>query len=124
MSEQDSGKVWPTYALRAWLASLLAQTRRLNDRLEKRIGLSERMIARTREQLERSRTVIRSLEEAVGLVDNVLRHQRDSQILEAQQRAGNTVPEAALEDKKLDEAGGRQVPPEAGEPHSGRRPKR
>jgi hypothetical protein len=93
MSGQDAGRLWPTYALRAWLAALLAQTRRVSQRLESRIGLHERMIARLREQLERSGTVIHSLEEALVLVDNVLRRHRDSEIVEAHQHAGEVAPE-------------------------------
>ena len=126
MSEHDSGRLWPTYALRAWLAALLAQTRRLSERLEKRIGMSERLIARWRGQLERSHVVIRSLEEALGSVDNVLRHHRDAEIVEGQ-RADGPAREAVAEDKKPDAAGGHppQHPqPDAEEPHSGRRPKR
>jgi hypothetical protein len=100
MSDHDAGKLWPTFALRAWLAALLAQTRRVGKRLETRIGLLERMIARLREKVERSHTVARSLEEALGVVDNVLRRVRDSEILEEHQRASEESREASPEDKK------------------------
>jgi hypothetical protein len=124
MSEGDPGKLWPTYALRAWLAALLAQTRRLGERLEKRIGLHEQMIARAREQLERSHTVIRSLEEALSLVDGSLRSHRDSEIMEAHARATDAAHEAASGASGIGEARGDQPEREAGEPQTGRNPRR
>jgi hypothetical protein len=100
MSDHEEGNLWPTFALRAWLAALLAQTRRTGERLEKQIGLYERMIARLREKIERSHKVVRSLEEALGSVDNVLRRVRDSEILEEHQRAGEAERESGPEGKK------------------------
>jgi hypothetical protein len=84
MSEHDAGRLWPTYALRAWLGALLAQSRRVSQRLEARIGLHERMITHLRHQIERSHKVIGSLEEALGTVDAVLRRHWDAEIVEAQ----------------------------------------
>ena len=77
----EQSKLWPTFAFRAWLAALLAHTRRVEERLHARIGLHERMVARLREKIERSRAVADSLGKALGTVDDVLRHVRDDEIL-------------------------------------------
>ncbi len=84
MTEHDAGKLWPTYALRAWIGALLAQNRRVSQRLEARIGLHERMITHLRHQIERSHKVIGSLEEALVSVDNALRRHWDAEIVKAQ----------------------------------------
>ncbi len=115
MSDHDAANMWPTFALRAWLAALLAQTRRVSERLEKQIGLHERMIARLREKIERSHTVVRSLEEALGTVDNVLRRVRDSEMLGEHHRPGEGAREGGPEGKKpTEEARGRSASPGGG----------
>jgi hypothetical protein len=91
MSDEHAGKLWPTFALRAWLAALLTQTRRVAERMEKRIGMHEQVIARLKERVGRAHQVIRSLEESLGAVDNALRRVRDAEILQEQHRPGEAA---------------------------------
>jgi hypothetical protein len=100
MTDHDAGKIWPTFAFRAWLAALLAQTRNVHERLEKRIGWHERIIAHLREKVERSRSVIRSLEEALEKVDRTLQRVRDSEILNEQRRSGEEAHEGGVANNK------------------------
>jgi len=79
MSDHDpTGPSWPTYALRAWLAALLAETRRVRHDLVGRIDAAEKEAARLRRQHERSATVIESLEDSIARVDARLRPIRDT----------------------------------------------
>jgi chromosome segregation ATPase len=79
MTEQNAATThWPTYALRAWMTTLLGQMERARDELDNRIELQEKELTRLRAQKERSGTVITSLRESVGAVDNVLRRARDA----------------------------------------------
>lgn len=73
--------LWPTYALRAWLTALLAQTQHGLEELDTRRAGFELEIARLRSQRERSEKVIRSLQHAVERVDAVLRLARDSAVV-------------------------------------------
>jgi len=100
MNDRDVGRLWPTFAFRAWLAAVLAQTRRLGERLEARIGWHEQIISRLREKVQRSHTVAHSLEEALGTVDNLLRRVRDSEILEQHHRESEEVREGGAENEK------------------------
>lgn len=70
--------IWPTYALRAWLTSLQAQTRRGQEDVEARIDSHEKEIARLRRQHARADEVLRSLQETIERVDARLRQVRDS----------------------------------------------
>ena len=72
-------EIWPTYALRAWLTALQAQTRRAQEDLEARIDSHEKEIARLRRQHARAGTVLHSLQETIDRVDAQLRHVRDSE---------------------------------------------
>src|ERR1700735_5541188 len=78
MSQQEPPKgVWPTYALRAWLTSLVAQVRSSRSEAVAQIEHHEVEIARLRRQLERSDEVLLQLDEVTGLVDDRLRRVRD-----------------------------------------------
>jgi hypothetical protein len=80
MSEQElPNALWPTYALRAWLTSLVAQVRSSRSEAVAQIEHHEVEVARLRRQLERSDEVLRSLDEVTGLVDDRLRRVRDSE---------------------------------------------
>lgn len=80
MSEQEQPKgLWPTYALRAWLTSLVAQVRSSRSEAVAQIEHHEVEVARLKRQLERSDEVLRSLDEVTGLVDERLRRVRDSE---------------------------------------------
>jgi septal ring factor EnvC (AmiA/AmiB activator) len=86
MNEQDRSKqLWPTYALRAWLAALVAQVRAFRGEVESQIAHFEHEIARLRRQLERSEEVTRALNEVIDLVDDRLRRVRDSESYAAPQ---------------------------------------
>ena len=74
-------EVWPTYALRAWLTALQAQTRRAQEDLETRIETHEKEIARLRRQRERAGEVLQSLHETIDRVDERLRQVRDSEVM-------------------------------------------
>ena len=104
-------QLWPSYALRAWLGALLSQIRRVHAGVEKRIDLHERIIARLREKLERSHSVIRALEESLERVDGALRNVRDSEILEAHERAAAAARESRPSPDPKGEAPGHE--PEA-----------
>jgi chromosome segregation ATPase len=69
--------IWPTYALRAWVGALLAQTRRAREDLEARIEAAEKEVARLRRQHERADTVIESLQGTIEQVDARLSRIRD-----------------------------------------------
>ncbi len=73
--------LWPTYALRAWLTALLAQTQHGVEELDTRRAGFELEIARLRSQRERSEKVIHSLQQAVERVDIVLRRARDTTVV-------------------------------------------
>jgi hypothetical protein len=73
--------LWPTYALRAWLTALLAQTQHGVEDLDSRRKGFELEIARLRNQRERSEKVIASLQQAVERVDAVLRRARDTSVV-------------------------------------------
>jgi hypothetical protein len=80
MSQQEQLKgVWPTYALRAWLTSLVAQVRSSRSEAVAQIEHHEVEIARLRRQLERSDEVLLQLDEVTGLVDDRLRRVRDAE---------------------------------------------
>ena len=79
MPEREAPTVqWPTYALRAWLTAVLGQLERAGEDLDARVEDHEKEITRLRAQRERSATVITSLREAVGSVDETLRRTRDT----------------------------------------------
>jgi hypothetical protein len=93
MNEQDRSKqLWPTYALRAWLAALVAQVRGFRGEAEAQIAHFEHEIARLRRQLERSDEVTRSLNEVLELVDDRLRRVRDSESYAAPREHGAESP--------------------------------
>lgn len=75
----ETSMLWPTYALRAWLTTLIGSMERAKDDIEKRVAAYEKEIARLRGQHERSSIVITSLREAIGAVDSVLRRSRDTE---------------------------------------------
>jgi hypothetical protein len=83
----DATMLWPTYALRAWLTTLIGQMERAKDDLEARAEAYEKELARLRGQKERSAIVITSLREAIGAVDGVLRRTRDSEVHHDRERA-------------------------------------
>ena len=79
MNERDKPAVlWPTYALRAWLSALVSETHRSQLEVDARIELFEKEIARLHKQKERSKKVMESLRESIGIVDDVLRRVRDA----------------------------------------------
>ena len=81
MSEFDASKaIWPSYALRAWLAALLTQMHRAQTELENRINTTEKELARLRRQHERAGAVIQSLQGATGKVDARLRQILDTEV--------------------------------------------
>jgi hypothetical protein len=77
---ENPAALWPTYAMRAWLAALVAETRRSQLELDARIEHFEKEVARLQKQKERSRKVVESLNESIGIVDNVLRRVRDTEV--------------------------------------------
>jgi hypothetical protein len=88
--------LYPTYALRAWLTALLAQTQKAQSEARETIRIREAEIARLREQIDRSGDVVKSLQDALERVDNVLRHKRDVQInREIEARSHVEEPRAA-----------------------------
>lgn len=81
MSERDNPAVlWPTYALRAWLSALVSEIRRSQLEVDARIEHCEKEIGRLQKQKERSTKVVESLRESIGMVDNVLRRVRDTEV--------------------------------------------
>jgi hypothetical protein len=79
MNEQDNPQaLTPSYALRAWLTSLLDRTDRATADLQLRVAAYEKELARLRGQMQRSRTASASLRDAVSHVDSVLRNWRDT----------------------------------------------
>lgn len=74
-----AGSLWPTYALRAWLGALLVQTHQAETEAHRLIETHEREIDRLRAQIKRSGPVIKSLNDAIGMVDEVLRRKRDNE---------------------------------------------
>lgn len=80
MTQHEASKLWPTYALRAWLTAMLGQLERADAELNARVEYHEKEIARLRTQMQRSSTVIMALQEAIGSVDNVLRRTRDTDV--------------------------------------------
>jgi ABC-type transporter Mla subunit MlaD len=74
---EDSNRLGPTYALRAWLTVLLGQLERARKELDTLLEYHEKEIARVRAQMQRGETVIGALREAIGTVDSVLRRNRD-----------------------------------------------
>jgi hypothetical protein len=79
MTEREAAtKLWPTYALRVWMTTLLRYTERASDDLDARIEFHEKEIARLRAQKERCSIVITAIGEAIGSVDKVLRRIRDT----------------------------------------------
>ncbi len=80
MSELEQPKgLWPTYALRAWLSSLVAQVRASRSEAVAQIEHHEVEISRLRRQLERSDDVLLSLGDVLDLVDERLRRVRDAE---------------------------------------------
>jgi len=69
--------VYPTYALRAWLTALLAQTQVAQTNMQASIRNHETEIQRLREQIDHAGGVVKSLEHAIQRVDNELRRKRD-----------------------------------------------
>jgi hypothetical protein len=76
--EQAKG-LWPTYALRAWLTSLVAQVRSSRSEAVAQVDHHEVEIARLRRQIERSDEVLSQLDDVIELVDARLRRVRDSE---------------------------------------------
>ncbi|HTZ78412.1 MAG TPA: hypothetical protein VMC10_10905 [Stellaceae bacterium] len=74
-----AGSLWPTYALRAWLGALLVQTHQAEAETHRLIETHEREIDRLRAQIKRSGPVIKSLNDAIGMVDEVLKRKRDTE---------------------------------------------
>jgi C4-type Zn-finger protein len=89
--------LWPTYALRAWLTALLGLMERAKAELDTRIEYHEKEIGRLRAQIERSGTVITSLQEAIKSVDNVLRRTRDQQAKSEVERSTSETRELSKE---------------------------
>jgi ABC-type transporter Mla subunit MlaD len=107
MSDIDTSKsVWPSYALRAWLAALLAATNKAKSDLEERIDATEKELARLRRQRERTNSVIQSLQGATSKVDAHL-----SQILDFKDTVSRENPEP--------ESSGEETGPASG--HGGRK---
>jgi hypothetical protein len=71
---------YPTYALRAWLTALLAQTQQTQMEAEATLAGREVEIKHLKEQIDRSQAVVKSLQDAIDRVDSVLRRKRDVQI--------------------------------------------
>jgi hypothetical protein len=69
--------LWPTYALRAWLTTLLVQTQQAELDLKHRIEDREKELERMREQAKRSPQVVQSLHEAIARVDTALKRKLD-----------------------------------------------
>lgn len=100
-------EIWPTYALRAWLTALQAQTRRAQEDLQSRIDSHEKEIARLRRQHERAATVLNSLQGTIDQVDGRLRQVRDSDSFAkaagAQPTPKEPVPEPEQQQPERDE---------------------
>jgi hypothetical protein len=80
MSETETeieSAIWPSYALRAWVGALLAQTHRAREDLEARIDAAEKELKRLRRQHERAGTVIESLQRGIERIDARLSRTRD-----------------------------------------------
>ena len=69
--------LYPTYALRAWLTALLAQTQKAQTEMQAGILTREAEIEHLRRQIDNSAGVVKSLESAIERVDDALRRQRD-----------------------------------------------
>lgn len=93
-------EIWPTYALRAWLTSLQAQTRRAQEDLEARIDTHEKEIARLRRQHERAATILHSLQATIERVDARLRHVRDSESFAKATSAGTHAHHPEREERE------------------------
>jgi hypothetical protein len=112
MNQQEQLKgVWPTYALRAWLTSLVAQVRSSRSEAVAQIEHHEVEIARLRRQMERSDEVLVSLDEVIGLVDDRLRRVRDSEsypvVTEGVIIEETLAPETPARGKPHEKSGGR-----------------
>jgi septal ring factor EnvC (AmiA/AmiB activator) len=75
--EQIKSSPYPTYALRAWLTALLAQTRTAQVEMEANIRNHESEIERLRQHLAHAGEVLKSLENSIERVDSALQKQRD-----------------------------------------------
>jgi len=78
--EQIKSSPYPTYAFRAWLTALLAQTRNAQVELEAGIRNHESEIERLRQHLAHAGEVVRELEGSIERVDSILRQKRDADI--------------------------------------------
>lgn len=96
----ERSMLWPTYALRAWLATLVGSMERAKDDIEKRVEAYEKEIARLRGQRERCEIALTSLHEAVGAVDGVLRSRRDVDLHRAREGASDTKSGERKPDKR------------------------
>jgi hypothetical protein len=88
---------WPTYALRGWLAALLAQTLQIETQIKYRIEDLETETARLRAQLDRAVPVIESLRQSIRKVDDTLRQRRDTDLATSTTHAPST-PAQAVDD--------------------------
>jgi hypothetical protein len=86
--------IWPTYALRAWLGALLVQTHQAEAEAHQLIQNHEREIDRLRAQIARSGPVVKSLNEAIAMVDDVLKRKRDAEEGRGRAAAASTTPHA------------------------------
>jgi hypothetical protein len=86
--------LWPTFALRGWLTSLLVQTHQAELEMRQRIEKRELELDHMREQVNRSAPLIKSLEDSIAKVDNVLRRKLDAE------RARRSTTEAAIQPRK------------------------
>jgi len=74
------------YALRAWTTWLQSQISKAQPELERRIGEHQREIAQLRATVERSRSVLKSLQMSIDQIDESLRKVHDTDIVDAAMR--------------------------------------
>src|SRR5512135_3509081 len=110
MNEPAPATLWPTYALRAWLAAIQAQTQRARTDLEALIQYHETEIERVRGRIQRANDVLASLQGSVELVDQSLSQVRDAPAKD--DREGHAPVPAAEGESRPGEDG--ESPPEPG----------
>jgi septal ring factor EnvC (AmiA/AmiB activator) len=74
------------YALRAWAAWLQSQISKAQPELERQIDEHQREIARLRGTMERSGSVLESLQTTIEQLDETLRNVHDTDIVDAAMR--------------------------------------
>lgn len=79
-------EIGQAYGLRAWAAWLQSQISKAQPELERQIDDHQREIARLRGTMERSSSVLKSLQTTIGQLDEILRNVHDTDIVDATMR--------------------------------------